>query len=255
MRVLVDSDVMAYACGFASQGKNEAGEIIAEPVANALALAKTSLTAIYEEVNAWLGQSGERVDHLELYLTGKGNFREQIATIRGYKANRIGKPKPVHFQAIRDYLVNHWGATVVNGMEADDALAIEACKEGYDADRVMIASVDKDLKTVPGLLYSFKKKEAELITEQEALVNFYRQMVTGDSSDNILGVYKAGKKAAEEITEDMLPIELWNVVLTMFKASTGKPGCPYTDPLAAAIETGRLLHLLREPNEVWSPPT
>jgi hypothetical protein len=256
MRVLVDADAMVYGCGFAAQKKDESGNVVAEPVGNALALAKSSLTAIYDEVNTWLLASGEKpVDFLELFLTGKDNFRNQIATIRGYKANRIGKPKPVHYQAIRDYLVDHWAATVVDGHEADDELAIQAAKEGYDADRVMIASVDKDLKTVPGLLYSFKKKEAYLLSEKEALVNFYQQMIVGDTADNIVGVYKAGPKVAKKITEDLSTPAMWNRVLVEFDYSIERKGCPYKDPLAAAIETGRLLHLLRYPGEVWEPPT
>lgn len=254
MRVLVDSDVIAYSCGFASQSKDDAGNVVAQPVENALALAKTSLTAIYDEVSAWLGRSGERLDHLELFLTGKTNFRDQVATIRGYKANRIGKPKPVHYQAIRDYLVKHWGAKVIEGHEADDELAIQAAKEGYDPDRVMIASCDKDLKTVPGLLYSFKKKEPFMIDEQGALVNFYRQMITGDTADNILGVYRAGEKKAAVIAESDDERSMWGYTLGLFEESIKKPGCPYTDPLAAAIETGRLLHLLRYPGQIWEPP-
>ncbi len=254
MRALVDSDIFAYQCGFASQSTVD-GVITAEPVINALAMTKRALTAIFEELHGWLGQSGESLGAIELYLTGTGNFREQVATIRGYKANRAGKPKPVHYQAIRDYMTAHWGARVVDGMEADDALAIEACKEGYDADRVCVVSVDKDLKTVPGLLYNASKREAHLITEQEAMVSFYRQMVEGDSSDNILGIFRCGKKAAAELDDGASEEELWAEVLGLFQLSTTKVGCPYKDHRAAALETARLLHLLRYPGQVWVPPT
>jgi hypothetical protein len=253
MRALVDADVYAYQCGFAAQ-RTLNGVVTAEPVQHALALAKTALQAVYEEMDAWLRQSGESLDCLRLYLTGKDNFRDSLATIRGYKQNRKGKPKPVHYDAIREYLVRHWGGMVVDGYEADDALAMEAHSLGYDPDRVCIVSVDKDLKTVPGLLYSPKKKQAFMIDEQEALVNFYRQMVTGDTADNILGVYRAGEKKAQVINEHDTEVGMWNHVFSLFIESVKKPGCPYTDPEAAAIETGRLLHLLRYPGQIWEPP-
>lgn len=253
MKALCDADVYAYACGFATQ-KTVDGVVVAEPVENALAMTKRALETIYEELNSWLGQSGERVAELTLYLTGKDNFRDKLATIRGYKANRKDKPKPVHYKAIRDYMVRVWGATVVEGYEADDALAMGAHALDYDPERVCIISVDKDLKTVPGLLYSPKKKESFLISAEEARANFYRQMITGDSSDNILGVYKAGAKAAEAITEDMSEEVMWLYVLSLFEKSTERKGCPYSEYRKAAIETGRLLHLWRYPGDAWEPP-
>jgi DNA polymerase-1 len=254
VRILVDADYLVYECGFATQSKDEKGNVVAEPVAFALAGAKNALEAIYSEVAAWLAQSGEAPQPLEVFLSGKDNFRDRVATIVGYKANRAGKPKPIHYNAIREYLINHWSAKVIDGHEADDELAIQAAKEGYDPDRVMIASIDKDLKTVPGLLYSFKKKQAFHISEQEALGNFYRQMITGDTADNIKGVWKSGAKAANEIKDDWEERDMWEHVLRLFEGSVKKPGCPYTDPHAAAIETGRLLHLLRYPGQLWEPP-
>lgn len=255
MRCLVDGDVYAYACGFIAQSKTSAGEIVAEPVENALALVKTGLRGIWKEVETWMDQSGEKCEYLEVFLTGKDNFRDKLGTIKKYKGNRIGKAKPIHYQAIRDYMVNHWGAKVVDGHEADDELAIQACLEGYDPDRVCIVSQDKDLKTVPGLLYDQGKKWAFVISEQEALGNFYRQMVVGDSADNILGIYKAGPKAAECIKDTDTELEMWTKVVDLFTASLDRPKCPYDNALEAAIETARLLHLLRYPGQIWVPPT
>lgn len=255
MRVLVDGDVYAYACGFIAQAKTSEGEIVAEPVENALALVKTGLRGIWKEVETWMDQSGEKCEYLEIFLTGKDNFRDKLGTIKKYKANRIGKAKPIHYQAIRDYMTGVWGAKVVDGHEADDELAIQACSEGYDPDRVMICSVDKDLKTVPGLIYNFDKKWAFLVSEQEASGNFYRQMITGDSADNIGGVYRSGEVAAGCILDNMPEEIMWEQVLGLFRESLKRPRCPYDNALDAAIETARLLHLLRYPGQVWVPPT
>lgn len=260
MRILVDSDVFAYSCGFASQKtvmfEEGVPEIVAEPVENALSLCKTALTNIYNEVaEALLKSSGESCKNLELFLTGKDNFRDKVATIRPYKGNRLNKPKPVHYKAIRQYMVEVWGAKVVDGYEADDAVTMESYALKHDPDRVLIASVDKDLKTVPGLLYSFKKKELLLLTEEEARGNFYRQILEGDSSDNVVGCFRCGEKAsAEMIKDDMDEKSQWEAVLCAYKDSVRHKKCPYTDPAAAAIETATLLHMLRSENDKWSPP-
>ena len=57
------------------------------------------------------------------FLTGKGNFRKATAVSHVYKDKR--PPKPYWHKSIRDYIVHEWSAEVVQGMEADDKLAME----------------------------------------------------------------------------------------------------------------------------------
>lgn len=290
-RIIVDADALAYTCGFASQAVVydwsfiKDGEVIdegitndksylgfleierpfgtafqyvplveAQPLVNALAMVKKVLLAIEQTLDA------EEVEfkRLELCLTGTGNFREQIATIKGYKANRVGIEKPVHYAAIRRYMKERWNAEVVNGMEADDMLAIIAASENYDPERVIIVSMDKDLMTVPGRLYNFKRKRFYHITEEQALINFYRQCLTGDVVDNIGGAFKCGEKGAETLIHlGMTELEMYQSVLGEYEASLKRKGCPYTHMTAeeALLENGRLLHMSRWPGNLWSPPT
>lgn len=98
---LVDSDYLAYRIGFAI---NES-----EPVEFALSTVKHAVNNIWDA----FGVKGE------LFLTGKGNYREYVASIQEYKGNRI-QEKPFYYQDIRDYLVNVHKAQVITGMEADD---------------------------------------------------------------------------------------------------------------------------------------
>ena len=85
-----------------------------------------------------------------IYLTGKNNFREKLATIKKYKGNRPDL-KPTHYKDITDYLINVHGAIVIDGMEADDAMAI------YQSamPNTCIVSTDKDLKQIPGWHFNF----------------------------------------------------------------------------------------------------
>lgn len=292
MRVVVDSDVLAYSVGFAVQrtlydyllldgdeiagegiaesreelnaieattgGKVEAFPLVeAEPLHHALYLVKRSILAIEEALDEY----GLDYDRLELFLTGKGNFRDEIATIRGYKANRIGTPKPVHYKAIRRYLRDRYKAVVVHGWEADDEVAMAAHAEQYHPDRVCIVSADKDLRTVPGRLYNFQRKEMSIISEQEAMVTFYRQILTGDATDNIVGCYKTGEaKAAKLIPDDITEAEAQKTCLQAFEKSKSLAGCPYATMSGeqALTETGRLVHMARTPAQtkfpgLWEP--
>lgn len=288
-RVIVDADVWAYSCGGATQrtlydwlaldgevivdsgvaanrdelnavrsllpegAKLEVSELVeAEPLEHALALCKRSIIAVEEAME----REGVDFDRLELWLTGKGNFREQVATIKGYKANRIGIPKPVHYKAIRRYMRERWGAQVTKGYEADDALSIISYQHSHE--NVVLCSQDKDLSNVPGRHYNARKRLWRTITKEQAMLHFYRQLVTGDTVDNIMGVWRAGKAKAEKVLyEGLSEMEMYERVRELYTASLEVAGCPYVEmgADAALLENARLLHLLRHEEDVWQPPS
>lgn len=289
MRVLVDSDGLVYSIGFANQSADYRVSILAgdrlldvqvvsgldevkaldsqldegehleveplitpAPLEHALGGMKRSLLAIEERLRGM----GMKFTKLEPYLTGSGNFRDDIARIRPYKGNREKVSRPVHYDALRAYLETRWGATVVEGIEADDAVAMVAAAHEYAG--VCIVSPDKDLRQVPGPLYNPRTEELTVISPSAARCFFYRQMLAGDSVDNVLGAYKCGTKRAESlVTGSQSEVESAQAVLDEFRESVERRGCPYAKthrPEEAMLETGRLLHLLRSPDDKWNIP-
>ena len=75
------------------------------------------------------------------------------------------------------------------GMETDDIVAQYWYKLSKDIGRenVLIISIDKDYKQLPALIYNYHYKHKCIydISKEQALYNFYEQMVIGDSSDNV----------------------------------------------------------------------
>ena len=145
------------------------------------------------------------VGNVVCYLTDeeKSNFRYKIATLLPYKADRGEKPK--FYRQCREHLMDRWNAQVIVGEEADDAMAqlqfphyqrLIYGEDRSDSDITMIASLDKDLKMVPGYHYDFSDKaELRWIDELQGLRNFYTQLLTGDKSvDNIPGLFQICKK-------------------------------------------------------------
>ena len=110
-----------------------------------------------------------------IYLSGSNNFRYDVAKEKPYKDNR-DKEKPLHFENVKWFLISRYAAQVVEGMEADDALAIfqtgcnkEALQnlfevpmppnweEDYkDHCSTVICTRDKDLRQVPGWHYGWE---------------------------------------------------------------------------------------------------
>lgn len=223
MKALVDADILVYRFGFASEG---------DPAEFALARLSEFLDNLYVTLP---------VDEVEGYLTGKGNFRNEVAVTAPYKGTRKAD-KPYHFGLLREYMQKSWGFIEVEGMEADDKLGIEAYK--HDPEETIIVSIDKDLDMIRGNHYNFVKEVQYEITEEEAIRNFYLQMLTGDKVDNIIGLAGIGPVKSKKMLADCkTEKEMYDVVL---KA--------YDNNLDRVIENGRLLWILREEGQVWQPP-
>lgn len=189
MTALIDADIVAYRCSAVSEN---------DPVDVACVrtdLMMRDILALEEQYIA--------------FLTGKDNFRYKLNP--EYKANRKDKPRPIHLPACRDFLIQEYKATVIDGYEADDALGWNQTNE------TTIFSIDKDLLMIPGCHYNFVKKEFSEVSELEGLKSFYRQALIGDTSDNIFGVKGIGKvKAGKEIDHLETEKEMYETVARLY---------------------------------------
>lgn len=134
-------------------------------------------------------------DEYECVLSGKGNFRHDIATQQPYKGNRRpDKTRPFHYNTVGDYLLQHYNTVVVDGIEADDYIGSKM-REGPDI--YAVSSRDKDFGTVPGLHHrpACGNNQVEVplhrINPFDAHHFFFYQLLIGDNTDNIMG---CGKK-------------------------------------------------------------
>jgi DNA polymerase-1 len=145
-----------------------------------------------EMINNTLDELGG--DEYEIFLSGKDNFRYKVYP--EYKQNRKDKPRPRWEQAVKQHLVDQWQATTVNGMEADDALGIAQCKA---KEGTIISTIDKDLNQIPGWHYNFVKKEKYFVKPEDGRLTFLKQLLKGDSTDNIKGAAGIGEKKSDAI--------------------------------------------------------
>jgi hypothetical protein len=220
---LIDADSLCYAIGFSS---NDAEEPFA------IARLEETMTELCMELDC---------DDYKGFLTGKGNFRDVVAVTAPYKGQRISE-KPVHLQALRCHLVTSWGFTVVQGIEADDAVGIAAY--AVPEEESIMVHIDKDLNQFRGWHYNYRKKEKYFVTEFEGLTAFYTQILTGDRIDNIIGLKGIGPVKAKRILEECTnENELYQAVLKAYEGDQQR-----------VLENGQLLWLQREANQVWQPP-
>jgi hypothetical protein len=232
---------------------SEEEEVIPEPIENALAGTKHLLHGIIDE-------TGSKDLHVILSeSSGKGNFRHAIAMQAPYKGNRK-LPRPYHYQNIRDYLVNVWGAQIVGTREADDEIAIRARR--YRAQRIgyVVSTIDKDLDQIPGPHYDYAKKVSYQVTADDARRAFWIQALSGDPTDNIPGCWRVGPDRAPKIVDQWLSngfddSQMFQALIAEYEKSKKFGTCPYKDrpSVEVALETAQLVWMQDEPCTVWAP--
>lgn len=240
-------------------------ELIVEPVENALHLVKKTINSILEETGA--------TEYIVL-LTGKDNFREKIATIAPYKGNRDPNHKPHWYQDIRTYLIRKYNANIIDGQEADDAMGILQYQDYMstykksmglifeEKDRmtanIIICSIDKDMNMIPGWHYNFKEGRKYWIDEKQAIKNFYLQLLTGDKTDNIIGIPGIGPVKAAWLLEDCnTEVDMYWKCFKSYEDYYGDDKVVDSNMSVEDIlnENAQLLWIRREKEQQWQPPT
>ncbi len=186
--------------------------------------------------------NGLSSNNFEMYLTGKGNYREGLAVTHKYKGNRDDNDKPILYDQVKQYLVDTYDAQVIEGMEADDKLGIEQTPE------TCIVSIDKDLDQIEGWHYNFVHQDLYNVSPDEALRSFQVQCLVGDPTDNIVGLKGIGEKTANKLLDNCHPDDTWEIILFEYEKQCGDAA------FDRLVENARLLYILRKPEEIWEPP-
>ena len=119
---------------------------------------------------------------------------------------------------IHGYAVDRGAIQARDGWEADDEVS-EWVREAYeDGDNYVISHIDKDLDMLPGTHHNYNKDEFYDIDLDDALYNFYHQLLTGDSSDNIPGVSGVGKVKATRALDGKAPTVFYNIASNLWKS-------------------------------------
>lgn len=233
MHALVDLDIVTYETASATDEES-----------NPLpwSIIKSRLNARIEGI-----LSAVKAESWQGYLTGKNNFRDKVATILPYKGPRRLKERPFWYDEIRDYLISQRMAILVDGMEADDAIAIASSTDG-----TIVCSKDKDFRQLPGWIHSWSHKPDHpgLIEYIEPVLgsrNFYAQLLTGDASDNILGLYGVGSssKLLSNIHAMDDELDMLAYVKEQYEKRFGSYWYKFLE------ENGTLLWLLRTPDDEY----
>ena len=130
-------------------------------------------------------------------------------------------------------MVDKWGALMIEGMEADDALGL-----AQEEDTV-IATIDKDLRIVSGWHFNLNTHVKDKVTDQEGDRFFYKQMLMGDKVDNIIGIRGVGPKKADKAL-DTVDRAGWDMLVWSYYKEE------FELPFQRMVENSQLLWILNK---------
>jgi hypothetical protein len=228
----------------------------------------------YNEGDCEYHEIANEVAKFEKEKEYKPNFREAVATKKGYKECRKGSVKPLHYDNLTAYILATYDCVMAEGLEADDLLSIY--QRRAEPLTTIICSRDKDLKMVPGMHFSWEcGKQAQFGPEKvdelgrlrpiyrgkttkgepklaelkgTGMLFFLAQLITGDPVDSIPGLQGAGVAAAYKALKDVTSVdEGFKAVKELY---VKKFDNEWKESL---LEQGRLLWMVAELGEDGKP--
>lgn len=193
-------------------------------------------------------------------------FRRDI--LPTYKGNRDESSRPPLLQEVKDYMEHAYPSYRRPRLEADDVMGILSTHPVIVPGERIIVSEDKDMQTIPGLLFNPNKDtiRPRRITPEYADYYHLYQTIIGDATDNYKGCPGAGPVAADKallgMTLEDLPLpEMWAGVVRTFESAAYK-GTSLNLTEADALVQARVARICRASDYdfqnkkaiPWQPP-
>jgi len=175
----------------------------------------------------------------EVFIGGKGNFRYDY--FPEYKGERDPLDKPTHLEQMKKHLEGRYNAQRINGEEVDDCVSYKQAQAATNT--TCICTIDKDLDNTAGWHWNYGKQRLYYVTEEQARLNFARQLLSGDDTDGIPGLKGVATKTAIALLPEYRPD--WLEFVKSIYLERG-----YT--IDYLTIQGIMLHMRRKPNEIWS---
>jgi DNA polymerase I len=260
--LLIDGDILAYKASAATEQKFDWGEGVESHSADL----NEAMGAVYQNLSQLMDELF--ADEYIIALSDpEKNFRKVV--LPTYKSQRTGE-KPIHYNTIRRHLLDEHDAKMVPWLEGDDVLGIMSTDPRWKGEKIVV-SIDKDMKTIPGLLFSPNEPEVIEVTEAEADRYHLLQSFMGDATDGYKGCPGVGMEKAKFVLNNPVEIgtyehtfekgprkglseirarpikktDVWSAIVSYYRAAKEKGIGDYDDPEAEALRQARCARILR----------
>lgn len=212
--ILLDSDIVAFAFACKAESKFDFGD-------TGVCQSVEELSDMTPKVHDWITALMEKLhaDALIVCLSvpSEEGFRKQV--LPSYKGNRKDVVRPVLLQQVKEYLANEYPSFIRPTLEADDVMGILSTHPTIVKGTKVIVSEDKDMQTIPGLLFNPRKhtKPIRISIEQANHYHLY-QTLMGDTTDGYKGCPGIGPVKAKDILLCSRLGEEWAAVVEAYES-------------------------------------
>ena len=237
MKLLIDADFIVYKACAAAETEIDWGDdtiLVTSNFSDALSATNRELAKLQNEFGSFAT--------LILFFSDSQNFRKKI--LPEYKGHRNRK-KPCGYKRVINTLKKEYEVIIKPTLEADDSMGIYATKNPGN----IIASPDKDMKQIPGMLYNFD--ETFTITPEEGAAWHLIQTCAGDSTDGYSGAPGIGVKRAEALFNKKG--YSWETVVSIFKDKDLTENDALVNARLARILTSEDYDFKKRKPKLWSP--
>lgn len=191
-RLLIDADAVAFRAACASQSTYDWGDDVVSKSTD-VPLAKTIIRNMLDE---WMAA----MDGTEFTICLSDDFdcfRKKLICPT-YKHTRVSVERPAHLYDLKQWMEDTYGCDRRRTLEADDVMGILST-EPHTGDRIIV-SQDKDMQTIPGLLYRPYSENPAVTDISLAFADRFHlwQALVGDTVDGYAGCPGVGPVAADK---------------------------------------------------------
>lgn len=184
----------------------------------------------------------------KIAVFGTTNFRKEFCPVyKTGESRKKAKENNQYYFKLREHLLARGEVIEAVGMEADDLVRIWSFEEKEKGnDKYVIVSIDKDLHCIAGVHYLIHQDRFLYVDEDTADINYWEQVLQGDSTDDIPGLWQVGPVKAKKILEGAsTSLERKQRVIDAYYKQHGD------DWKEKMIHTGTLVHIMRTHDDMF----
>jgi DNA polymerase-1 len=246
MKLLVDADIVIFKHACVNEVEFQWTDEVSSKVAD-IGAAKDGIDFFHEMLLEDTGTT----EAIYCFSSEPG-FRYDV--LPTYKYNRKGVERPDMLPELREHIEQNYKTKTKPRLEADDVMGVLST---IAPGKYVIATIDKDLKQIPGMHYRWATqwKDAEMfeVSEEEADLYFYRQVLMGDPTDGYKGCPGIGPKRSSKVLKDVTDGKYWEAIVEAYESK----GFTEEDALVQA----RVARILRKDDwdfdnnchKLWTP--
>lgn len=221
----MDADIVAYNIASTAESYYDFGD-------SGRCVSVEDLEVVLEKTDKAIATvvSKLKLDEIIICLSVPSSEGFRLKVLPSYKSNRVAE-RPVHLQAVKDYMAAEYTSYIKPTLEADDVMGILATHPLLISGKKVIISEDKDMQTIPCWLYRPRRDKKPWKVSEEHADHFHMiQTLMGDAVDGYKGCPNIGIVKATKILEGLAVEDYWGAVVDAYE----KAGLTEADALVQA---------------------